>query len=46
MNNEIFIEANKQLTLEAYIHVASDMMSLITEAAEGINEIDETYSVP
>ena len=45
MNNEIFIEANKQLTLEAYIHVASDMMSLITEAAEGINEIGETYSV-
>ena len=45
MNSTLFIEENKQLTLEAYIHVASDMMSLIAEAAEGINEIDETFSV-
>ena len=45
MNNEIFIEADKALILEAYTPVASQMMSSIGEIAEGIDEIDETFSI-
>ena len=45
MKNEIFIEVGKQLTLKAYMPVASRTMSLIAEAAKDIDEIDETFSV-
>ncbi len=45
MKNEIFIEAGKQFTLEAYLPIASRTMSLIADAAKGVNEIDETFSV-
>ena len=45
MNNEIRIETDTPLTLETYISLASDIMVLVGEAAEGINEIDETFSI-
>ena len=45
MKNEIFIEPGKQLTLKEYIAIASRTMSLITEAAKEVKEIDETFSV-
>ena len=45
MNNEIFIEAGKRLTLEEYVPIASQTMSLIADAADGIDEIGETFSV-
>ena len=45
MNNEVFVKAGKPLTLDAYAPIASRTMSLIAEAAEGIDEIDETFSV-
>ena len=45
MSNEIFIEDGKRLTLEKYVPIASRTMSLIAEAAEDIDEIDNTFSV-
>lgn len=45
MKNAIFIEAGKHLTLNEYLPIASRTMSLITEAAKGVNEIKETFSV-
>ena len=45
MNNAIFIEAGKRLTLKEYVPIASDAMSLIADAAESIDEIDETFSI-
>ena len=45
MKKEIFIEVGKQLTLKAYVPIASRTMSLIAEAAKDIDEIDETFSV-
>ena len=45
MNSKIFIEAGKRLTLNEYVPIASRTMSLITEATEGVNEIDEIFSV-
>ena len=45
MKNEIFIKPSEQLTLKQYLPIASDTMSLIAEAAEGVEEIDETFSV-
>lgn len=45
MNNEILIETDKPLTLKTFASVASDIISLIGKAAEGINEIDEIFSV-
>lgn len=45
MNNEIFIEAGKQLTLEEYVSVATHTMSLIGVAAEGTNDITTPFSV-
>lgn len=45
MNNEVFVKVGKQLTLKTYVPIASRTMSLIAEAAEGIDEIDETFSV-
>ena len=45
MNNQILVKADKQLTLKTYAPIASQTMSLIAEAADGIDEIDETFSV-
>lgn len=45
MNNEIFIEVGKRLTLKEYVPIASRTMSLITEASKAVKEIDETFSV-
>lgn len=45
MSNEIRIETDTPLTLEAYVSLASDIMVLVGEAAEGIDEIDETFSI-
>lgn len=45
MNTEIFMVAGDQLTLKTYVPVASQMMSLIAEAAEGIGEISEPLSM-
>ena len=45
MNNEIFIDTSERLTLQAYIPIASQTMSLIAEAAEGVAEIEETFSI-
>ena len=45
MNSEIFIEANTELTLKVYAPIASQTMSLITEAAEGVDELKETFSI-
>ena len=45
MNNEIRIETDTPLTLETYASLASDIMLLIGKAAEGIDEIDETFSI-
>ena len=45
LKNEIFIRANQQLTLSEYVAIASETMSVIAEAAEGIDEINETFSI-
>lgn len=45
MNNEIRIETDTPLTLETYASLASDIMVLVGKAAEGIDEIDETFSI-
>ena len=45
MNNEIFIETGKRLTLSEYTPIAYRTMSLIAEAATGVDEIDEAFSV-
>lgn len=45
MSDKIFIEEGLQLTLKAYIPIASQTMSLIAEAAESVDEIGETFSV-
>ena len=45
MKNEIFIETDKQFTLNTYLPIASHTMSLIAKAAQGINEIDGTFSI-
>lgn len=45
MNNELFIQAGKQLTLEEYVPIASQMLSFIAESTEGINAIDITFLV-
>ena len=45
VNNEIFIETGKRLTLSEYIPIAYRTMSLITEVATGVGEIDKTFSV-
>ena len=45
MNNEIFIEVGKRLTLEEYGPIVSRTMLLIAKAAEGVDEIDKTFSV-
>lgn len=45
MNNEIIINADKRLTLAEYTPIASRTMSLIAEAAKGVYEIDEIFSV-
>lgn len=45
MSDKIFIEKGMQLILKAYIPIASQTMSLIAEAAESVDEIDETFSV-
>ena len=45
MKNEIFIKPDEPLTLEQYLPIASHTMSLIAEAAESIDEIEETFSI-
>lgn len=45
MKNEIFIKPGERLALEQYISIASRTMALIAEAAEGVAEIDKTFSV-
>jgi hypothetical protein len=45
MTNAIFIETNKQLTLEQYVPIAAETMSLIADTTEGLNKIVETFSV-
>lgn len=45
MKNEIFIKLGEQLTLGRYLPIASDTMSLIAEAAESVDEINETFSI-
>ena len=45
MSDKIFIEKGMQLSLKAYIPIASRTISLIAEAAESVNEISETFSV-
>ena len=45
VRNEIFIKPSERLTLEQFLPIASDTMSLIAEAVEGVEEIDETFSV-
>ena len=44
MKNEIFIKPGERLTLKQYLPIASDTMSLIAAAVEGVEEIDETFS--
>ena len=45
MNNAIFIGMGNQLTLEEYVLVAAETMSLIADVAEGLNKIVDTFSV-
>lgn len=45
MKNEIFIKPDERLTLEQYLPIASETMSLTAKAAEGIDEINETFSI-
>lgn len=45
MNNEIFIEADKQLTSKEYVPIASQTLSLIAECTESTDEIGVTFSV-
>ena len=44
MSDKIFIEKDRQLTLNAYIPIASQTISLIAKAAESVDEIGETFS--
>ena len=45
MKNEIFIKPDERLTLAQYLPIASETLSLTAEAAEGIDEINETFSI-
>ena len=45
MSDEIRIEIDKSLTLETYASLTSDIMLLIGKAAEGVDEIDGTFSI-
>ena len=45
MKREIYIKLDERLTLEQYLPIAADTMSFIAEAAEGVEEIEETFSV-
>ena len=45
MSDGIRIETGEPLTLETYASLASDIMLVISETAEDISEIDETFSI-
>ena len=45
MRNEIFIKPGERLTLEQFLPIASQTMSLIAGAAENVNEINETFPI-
>ena len=46
MKKEVFIiKPSERLTLEQYLPIATDTMSLIAEAAEDVKEIDEVFSI-
>ena len=45
MKNEVFIETGKRYTLEEYVPIASQMMSLIAAASENVQEINEIFSI-
>ena len=44
MNNVIYIETGKQLTLEQYVPIAAETMLLIADAAEAIHKRVEPFS--
>ena len=45
MKNEIFIKPGERLALKQYLPIASETISLIAEAAEDVDEVNETFSV-
>ena len=45
MKNEILIEKDKRFTLPEYVPLASHVMSLIAAVADGVDEINETFSI-
>ena len=45
MSKEIFIKAGDELALQAYVPIASHVVSLIGEVAADIDEIDEIFSL-
>lgn len=45
MKNDILLAKDKRFTLEEYIPLASHIMTLIAAAAEGVDEIKETFTI-